>query len=50
MRAAQAQQLAWGLRLDGILGFAIVLIAWLALMVITRGGFTKLWQSRDSLP
>ena len=50
VRAAQAQQLAWGLRLDGILGFTIVLIAWLALMIITRGGFTKLWQARDSLP
>jgi hypothetical protein len=34
--ADQAGQLAAGLRLDGIIGFIAVLIAWLALMTVTR--------------
>jgi MFS family permease len=32
----QVQQLAAGLRLDGILGFAVALIAWLALLLVNR--------------
>lgn len=34
--AEQIRQLAWGLRLDGILGCAVVLVAWLALTIVER--------------